>query len=158
VISLQIICQFLVRDEGEMKRWAQQLAPFLQPGDVLALEGDLGAGKTTFAQGLACGLGVEQQVDSPTFTMVKEYPGDLPFYHMDMYRIESVEEELGIEDYLAGQGICLVEWATRIKSLLPEETIWIEIDVQPDGARQVQLKAQHPCRVSYLCKELEKQR
>jgi tRNA threonylcarbamoyladenosine biosynthesis protein TsaE len=158
VISLQIICQFLIRNEGEMKRWAQQLAPFLQPGDVLALEGDLGAGKTTFAQGLACGLGVEQQVDSPTFTMVKEYQGDLPFYHMDMYRMESVEEELGIEDYLAGQGICVVEWATRIKPLLPEETIWIEIAVQPDGGRRVQLKAQHPRRVSHLCKELEKQR
>jgi tRNA threonylcarbamoyladenosine biosynthesis protein TsaE len=158
VIPLQAVCQFRIRAEWEMKRWAQQLAQFLQPGDVLALEGDLGAGKTTFAQGLALGLGIQQQVDSPTFSIIKEYPGDLPFYHMDVYRIESAEEALGIEDYFAGNGICLVEWAARIKSLLPEETIWIEICVQPDGVRQVQLKAQHPWRVSRLCKELRKKR
>jgi tRNA threonylcarbamoyladenosine biosynthesis protein TsaE len=153
VINLPEVCLFITHHDSETKELAARLAKLLQAGDVLAIDGDLGAGKTTFAQGLATGLGIEQKVDSPTFTIIKEYEGRLPFYHMDVYRIESADEELGLEDYFYGDGVCLVEWASQVEPLLPEETIWIEIRVLPDGMRQIQMKSNHR-RAIQLCKEL----
>jgi tRNA threonylcarbamoyladenosine biosynthesis protein TsaE len=147
-------CFFITKNERETKELAARIAKLLDRGAVLALEGDLGAGKTTFAQGMAEGLGVEQQVDSPTFTIVKEYEGRLPFYHMDVYRIDSPEEELGLEEYFYGEGICLVEWASRIEPILPEETIWLHLKVQPNGERQIRITSTHP-RAIRLCKELQ---
>lgn len=93
------------------------------PGDVYCLEGDLGVGKTVFTQGFAKGLGIEEPVQSPTFTIVQEYEeGRLPFYHFDVYRIGDVEEmdEIGYEDYIYGQGVSLIEWANLIGEILPE--------------------------------------
>ncbi|MBA4495572.1 tRNA (adenosine(37)-N6)-threonylcarbamoyltransferase complex ATPase subunit type 1 TsaE [Paenactinomyces guangxiensis] len=147
-------CCFITRNERETRGLALRMAKFLKRGDVLALEGDLGAGKTTFAQGLAEGLGIEQKVDSPTFTIVKEYGGQIPLYHMDVYRVESPDEELGLEEYFYGDGICLVEWASRVKPLLPEETVWLRLLVQANGDRHIQLISMHP-RSMRLCKELE---
>ncbi|SFJ73077.1 tRNA (adenosine(37)-N6)-threonylcarbamoyltransferase complex ATPase subunit type 1 TsaE [Thermoflavimicrobium dichotomicum] len=146
-------CQFISHSEAETKDLAHRIAKLLQPGDVLALEGDLGAGKTTFAQGLAEALGVTRQVDSPTFTIIKEYAGDIPFYHMDVYRLETVEEELGLDEYFYGDGICLVEWASRIASILPKETIYLDLKVQSDGSRQIQIHSSHQ-RAIHLCKGL----
>lgn len=147
-------CFFITKNERETKELAARIAKLLDRGAVLALEGDLGAGKTTFAQGMAEGLGVKQQVDSPTFTIVKEYEGRLPFYHMDVYRIDSPEEELGLEEYFYGEGISLVEWASRIEPILPEETIWLHLKVLPNGERQIQITSKHP-RAIRLCKELQ---
>ncbi|TCS93282.1 tRNA (adenosine(37)-N6)-threonylcarbamoyltransferase complex ATPase subunit type 1 TsaE [Hazenella coriacea] len=147
-------CLFITNDELETKQLAKQMALFLQAGDVLALEGDLGAGKTTFAQGLAEGLEVSDKVDSPTFTIIKEYNGRIPFYHMDVYRLDPETDELGLEDYFYGQGICLVEWASQVETLLPEQTIWLRLTVQSDGKRQIQLKS-NLIRVEQLCKELQ---
>lgn len=124
----------------ETKQFAYHLAQVLQPGDVLALEGDLGAGKTTFAQGFAAGLGIGEQIDSPTFTIIKEYHlSDTPFYHMDVYRINATDEQLGLEEYFDGEGICLVEWASRIEEWLPDETIRIVLTVLADGKREIQV-------------------
>lgn len=147
-------CLFNTKDEFETKNLAKHIATFLQAGDVLALDGDLGAGKTTFAQGLAKGLGISEQIDSPTFTIIKEYNGRLPFYHMDVYRVDEETDELGLEDYFYGSGVCLVEWASQVETLLPEHTIWLRFTVQPDGNRQIQLKSNH-IRVEQLCKELQ---
>lgn len=100
------------------------------PGDVYCLEGDLGVGKTVFTQGFAVGLGIEDPVQSPTFTIVQEYEdGRLPFYHFDVYRIGDVEEmdEIGYEDYIYGQGVSLIEWADLIKEILPEHFTKITI-------------------------------
>lgn len=100
------------------------------PGDVYCLEGDLGVGKTVFTQGFAVGLGIEDPVQSPTFTIVQEYEdGRLPFYHFDVYRIGDVEEmdEIGYEDYIYGQGVSLIEWADLIKEILPEHFLKITI-------------------------------
>lgn len=100
------------------------------PGDVYCLEGDLGVGKTVFTQGFAVGLGIEDPVQSPTFTIVQEYEdGRLPFYHFDVYRIGDVEEmdEIGYEDYIYGQGVSLIEWADLIKGILPEHFTKITI-------------------------------
>lgn len=94
-----------------------------EAGQIICLYGDLGVGKTVFTQGLAKGLGIEEAVQSPTFTIVKEYEdGRIPFYHFDVYRIGDIEEmdEIGYEDYIYGKGICLIEWADLIKEILPE--------------------------------------
>lgn len=101
------------------------------PGKIYALSGDLGVGKTVFTKGVAAGLLVKEQVNSPTFTIVQVYEsGRLPFYHFDVYRIGDLEEmdEIGYEDYFFGEGLCLVEWADLIKELMPKETIWITIE------------------------------
>lgn len=99
-------------------------------GEVYCLSGDLGVGKTLFTQGFAKGLGVEDSVNSPTFTIVQEYDGSVfPFYHFDVYRISEVEEmdEIGYEDYFYGDGVCLIEWAEMIDEILPKERTWITI-------------------------------
>ena len=100
-------------------------------GQVICLNGDLGVGKTVFTQGFARGLGVEEPVNSPTFTIVQEYgEGRLPLYHFDVYRIGDAEEmeEIGYEDYFFGEGVCLIEWASLIEELLPERAIRITIE------------------------------
>lgn len=126
------------KHEQETKKIATSLALVLQPGDVLALDGELGAGKTVFAKGIAAGLGIEEPVDSPTFTIVKEYEGEIPFFHLDVYRLES-DEPLGLEEYLDGDGVCLVEWASRIAEWLPDDAIHIRLSVQPDQTRKIEL-------------------
>lgn len=110
---------------------AFKMAQEAKPGQVYALIGDLGVGKTVFTKGFAEGLGIEEPVSSPTFTILQIYEeGRLPLYHFDVYRIEEPEEmeEVGFDDYVYGDGVCLIEWAGRIEELLPEETIWILIE------------------------------
>lgn len=104
-------------------RLGHRLGSEAKKGDLFCLSGDLGVGKTVFTQGFAKGLGVEEAVSSPTFTIVQEYEGSrLPFYHFDVYRIADIEEmeEIGYEDYFYGAGVCLVEWAELIEELLPK--------------------------------------
>lgn len=125
-------------NEEETRSLAAKIGTMLSKGSVIALRGELGAGKTTFSQGLAKGLGVEEYVDSPTFSILKIYEGRMPLYHMDVYRLEEDNaEELGLEEYLYGDGVSLVEWPSRIASLLPKETIFIEIEALPSGNRAI---------------------
>ena len=129
--------------------FSKQLGEVLQAKDVIVLEGDLGAGKTTFTKGLAKGLGVKRVVSSPTFTIIKEYKGRLPLYHMDVYRVQGSEEDLGFDEYFYGDGVTVVEWAHLIESQLPEELLKIslyhvgdttrKIVVEPIGSRYIQL-------------------
>lgn len=110
---------------------AYEMAQNAEPGQVYALIGDLGVGKTVFTKGFAEGLGIEEPVSSPTFTILQIYEeGRLPLYHFDVYRIEEPEEmeEVGFDDYIYGDGVCLIEWANRIEEILPEETIYIVIE------------------------------
>lgn len=114
---------------------AKQLGEAAEPGMVFTLTGDLGVGKTVFAQGLAEGLGITETINSPTFTIVQVYDeGRLPFYHFDVYRIGDVEEmdEIGYEDYFYGDGVCLIEWAELIEEILPgrRTQILIEKDLE----------------------------
>lgn len=107
------------------------LAKAAKAGEVYALLGDLGVGKTVFTQGFAKGLGITEPVSSPTFTIIQEYEeGRLPFYHFDVYRIADVEEmyEIGFDDYIEGDGVCLIEWANLISELLPEDITVIRIE------------------------------
>lgn len=124
----------------ETFRFAETLGREAQPGQIWALDGDLGAGKTVFCQGFAAGLGVTELVNSPTFTIVQEYTtGRLPLYHFDVYRIEEPEEleEIGCEEYFYGEGVCLIEWAERIRELLPENTRYIRLQKLPEKGENV---------------------
>ena len=121
---------------------ARQLAGELRRGDVLALAGDLGAGKTQFVKGLAAGLGVVGEVTSPTFTLIHEYPvqpGRLPLFHIDLYRLESDEEVLriGIDEYLHGDGITVVEWADKFEGLIPAGARWIWLKPMEGDQREI---------------------
>lgn len=137
----------------ETREWARRLAERARAGDVIALEGDLGAGKTTFAQGLAQGLGAPGVVNSPTFTIVKEYPGRVPLYHMDAYRIEDEFEELGLEEYFYGDGVTVVEWASRVPSLLPENLLTIRVNRLSEDERELVFQPRGE-RFERLCEEL----
>lgn len=123
--------KIISKSEKQTEELGLKLAKELKPGTVIALIGDLGSGKTALTKALAKGLGIEEQVTSPTFTIIQEYSGGrLPLYHFDVYRLEGEEDmyELGYEDYFYGDGVCVVEWADRIKELLPKNTIYINID------------------------------
>ncbi len=123
------------------------LAELLQPGDALALCGELGAGKTTFVQGIARGLGYTGAVTSPTFTLVREYAGRLRVYHVDVYRLERVQEaiELAFEEMLDGDGVLVVEWGDAVEELLPPEHLLVELRVPgPDERRIVALAGTGP--------------
>lgn len=119
------------------------LAGSLKPGAVVALYGDLGSGKTVLTKGIGSALGIaSEEISSPTFTIVNEYlAGTIPLFHFDAYRIESPEElfDLGYEDYFFGEGICIVEWADRIESLLPEHTIRLQLVHAGDGTRRIRM-------------------
>lgn len=116
---------------------AQRFAARLDPGTVIALSGELGAGKTVFAKGVAKGLGINEHITSPTFTIINEYGGEIPLYHMDAYRLSDESEalDIGVDEYLSYPGIVLVEWPERIETLLPAECIRVNIKKgwQDDG-------------------------
>lgn len=133
--------EFASRSLADTHRLAAALAGFLLPGSVLALDGDLGAGKTAFSQALAAALGVREVVNSPTFTLIKEYQGDeMPFYHMDVYRLTSEEAgELGLDDYFYGDGVTVIEWADRIGNLLPDARLRMYIETVGLDERTVRL-------------------
>ena len=116
-----------------------RLAARLAPGDVVALTGELGAGKTCFVQGLVRGLGVTTAATSPTFVLVNEYRGRLPVHHVDAYRTQSLTEllDLGLEELIAGSGVTLVEWADRCEPLLPARTIRVHIEGVGDEPRRI---------------------
>ena len=115
--------EYISRSEGETEALGARLAGLLSPGAVVALYGDLGAGKTAFTRGIARGLGIAGRVTSPTFTIVNEYEGDLPLFHFDLYRLGSAEElfDIGWGDYLARNGVCVVEWSQRADDVLAAE-------------------------------------
>jgi tRNA threonylcarbamoyladenosine biosynthesis protein TsaE len=111
---------------GRTYALGRALGELMQAGDVILLEGELGAGKTAFTQGIGLGLGVSATINSPTFTILKEYEGRLPLYHFDLYRLDEPDElyELGFEDYFRGEGVCVVEWAERGEFKDDEEPVW----------------------------------
>ena len=127
--------------------YAKKLAENAKPGQVYTLTGDLGVGKTVFTKGFASGLSIDEPVDSPTFTIVKEYlSGRLNFYHFDVYRIGDVSEmdEIGYEDYFYSDGVCIIEWANLIEEIIPNDAISITIEKDLEKGfdyRKIQLKA-----------------
>lgn len=145
--------QLNTTDSNETSQFAARLAGFLQPGDVIALEGDLGAGKTTFTKGLAKGLDIKKTVNSPTFTIIKEYRGRLPLYHMDVYRVADAFEDLGFDEYFEGDGVTVVEWAHLIEEQLPAEMLTIYLYHEDQDQRKMVFVPKGK-RYEQLCKEI----
>ncbi len=145
--------ELMTHSAEETMAKSEALGKWMNGGEVLLLEGDLGAGKTTFTKGLAKGLEIKRNVNSPTFTIIKEYQGRLPLYHMDVYRLADSEEDLGFDDYFEGEGVTVVEWAHLIEEFLPEERLEIYIYHQGDDERKIVLTPRGE-RYEAICKEL----
>lgn len=139
---------FLCKSAAETVELGHALSSQLKAGDVVAFYGDLGAGKTTMIKGVAAGLGVAEVVKSPSFVMITEYRGRVPVYHIDLYRLGASDdgpkepvmsskecEALGFEDYLSGDGICLIEWAERAELILPQDATRIRMSVEGSARR-----------------------
>ena len=131
------------RSASETIRIGKSIGSHLRAGDVVALVGELGAGKTQFIKGLATGAGVGKPtyISSPSFTLINEYPGKVPFYHIDLFRLKSQKEAegLGLEDYFQGRGITAIEWADKIPSFLPDEMLSIHIVYTGKNRRSVEI-------------------
>lgn len=121
--------KLITKNEEETRKLAAYLGDLLEGGMTVLLEGQLGAGKTTFTKGLAESLGIRRAVKSPTYTLIREYTdGRLPLYHMDLYRMEDAEDEdLGLEEYFFGQGVTVVEWGKFMQEDLPEDYLYVEL-------------------------------
>jgi tRNA threonylcarbamoyladenosine biosynthesis protein TsaE len=134
---------FQTKSSAETIRIGKSIGSRLLPGDVVALVGELGAGKTQFIKGLAAGVGIGNPtyISSPSFTLINEYPGKIPFYHIDLFRLEREKEaeELGLEDYFQGGGITAIEWADKIPSLLPKEMLFIHIAYVGNNIRSIEI-------------------
>lgn len=121
----------------------EKIGSLLKKGDIIALQGDLGAGKTTITKGIAKALGVEENITSPTFCLISEYSGKMPLYHMDVYRLEGADDfaNLGTEDMLYGNGVTLIEWSEKIMSELPKKTIILKLEAtgENSGERNIYL-------------------
>lgn len=125
-----------IRDEEDLIELAQNIESEKFPNMVICLNGELGSGKTVFAKAFASAMGIDE-VSSPTFSIIKEYVGELPFYHMDVYRVEKNVENLGIEEYFTKGGVTIIEWAGMIKEYLPKERLDIKIKVTGENTRLV---------------------
>jgi tRNA threonylcarbamoyladenosine biosynthesis protein TsaE len=123
----------------ETQTLGQQIGQLAQPGDVYLLSGRLGAGKTCLTQGIAWGLGITEYAASPTFVLMRELKGRLMLYHIDLYRLDHLEEiaDLGLDDYFYGKGICVVEWAEKGLAILPEENLLVQINYLSDNERRL---------------------
>ena len=134
--------QVETRSLAETLEFGRRLSRELQRGDVIALSGELGVGKTALVKGIARGLGITVEVTSPTFTLIHEYGGGrLPLFHVDLYRLDSVPQALavGIEEYLNGAGVTVIEWAERIAPLLPPHTTRIRIEALGEDTRRIEI-------------------
>ena len=126
----------------QTQKLGMRIGELALPGDVFLLVGDLGAGKTCLTQGVAWGLDIKEYTMSPSFVIVRELYGRLPLYHIDLYRLDRIEEsmELGLDEYLYGRGVCVVEWAEKALSILPAEHLLIEIGYLADTERNFRMK------------------
>jgi tRNA threonylcarbamoyladenosine biosynthesis protein TsaE len=133
------VLELVSKSPEETHRLGQELGRLARPGDILLLTGQLGAGKTCLTQGIARGLGVEGYATSPTFVVMNQYQGRLIMYHIDLYRIDTLAEvmDLGLDDYLYGDGVCVVEWADKALEAFPAERLLVEMGFISDTSRSV---------------------
>jgi len=140
----------------QTQQFGTEIGKLAQAGDLILLVGNLGAGKTCLTQGIAWGVGFDGYASSPSFVLVKEYPGRLILYHIDLYRLDDIEEisELGIDDYLYGEGICVVEWADKAPDYFPSEHLIISIEHISESERHLRLQGNGP-RYTHLTEQLK---
>ncbi len=136
--------ELVSRSPEETQKVGEALGKHASSGDVILLVGDLGSGKTCLTQGIARGLGVKETARSPTFVLVSQYRGRLPLYHADLYRVDNVDEvwDLGLDDYLFGEGVTVVEWAEKASEVVPSEHLLIKMEYLGDMERRLTLKAE----------------
>jgi len=132
------------RSAEETIKLGEKIARRLKPGSIVALSGDLGAGKTTLVKGIAKGLGVKnyRYVNSPSFVLVKEYKGKIPLFHFDIYRLNNLKdiEDIGYEDYLAGRGVVVIEWAKKMNRILPKDHLDVTLKIKGPNKRVIDIK------------------
>ena len=134
--------KFICTNKEETQELGKLIASFSFRGEVITLKGQLGAGKTTFSQGFANGLNIQGIINSPTFNIVKCYfNASIPLYHIDAYRLEDLHQDLGLEEYIEGDGVCLVEWAEFIQEVIPNELLKIEIEIIEEDKRSITIEA-----------------
>jgi tRNA threonylcarbamoyladenosine biosynthesis protein TsaE len=150
--------KLISRSPAETNQLGTRLGELAQPGDIFFLSGNLGTGKTCLTQGIVWGLGSREYALSPTFVLMREIQGRLPLYHMDLYRLDQVEEitDLGLDDYLYGRGLCVIEWAEKGLSVLPAEYLLVKIDYLTDNERKFEFIA-HGKRYEKLLSQLKSQ-
>lgn len=139
-----------MRSEIETIEFAQNLESEKFPNMIICLNGELGSGKTLFTKGFASALGIKENITSPTFNIIKEYDGELPLFHMDVYRLDGKTDGVGIEEYFTKGGVVIIEWANTIKDILPEERLDIKIKVAGENSR-VLLVEPHGKQYEELC-------
>ena len=142
-ITSQNRMEIISHSHKQTQKSGKTLGQLAKPGDVILLTGNLGAGKTCLTQGIAWGLDINEFAASPSFTIMREHYGRLPLYHFDFYRLGSIEDiyDLGIDDYLFGNGLCVIEWAEKGMDIMPEERLLIEIEYISENERKLDLKA-----------------
>lgn len=123
----------------DTEEFGKRLGNVLKKGDIVCLNGDLGAGKTTLTKSIGIGLGVSEYITSPTFALINEYDGRLKVYHFDVYRLENIDEldDLGFDEYFFGDGVCIIEWAEKIEGMLPKEIIVLNIEKGEESDKRV---------------------
>ena len=132
--------EIIIDGLSEMEYFAKQLGNEVFPGFLLCLEGDLGAGKTTFTKFFGKEMGVEDIINSPTFTIMKIYDGDLELFHMDVYRLQGIGADYDLEEYIYGEGVCVIEWYKNIIESLPKEKLVIEIEIIDESKRLLKIE------------------
>lgn len=132
--------KLITNSEFETIEIAQNIESEKFPNMVICLNGELGSGKTMFVKGIANALGINEVITSPTFNIIKEYEGELPLYHLDVYRLDEASNDIGIEEYFSKGGIVVIEWAENIKDILPEERLDIKIKVLGENKRSLVFK------------------
>lgn len=131
----------LVYSAEDTIQLGKRIGKALKPKDVVLLIGDLSAGKTTLTKGIGLGLGVTKIINSPTFTIVKEYKGKYPLYHLDLYRLNGLNTDFDLEEFIEGDGVCVIEWPYQIKEILPDEYLQVEFTQIEETGRQIQVEA-----------------
>jgi len=130
----------IIANIDEMKEFAKQVSNELFPGFVLCLEGDLGAGKTTFTKYLGLGMGISDTINSPTFTILKVYEHNVNLYHMDVYRLNGIGADYDLEEFIYGDGVCVIEWYRHIQDSLPDDKLVIDIEIIDENKRLLKIE------------------
>lgn len=128
---------FYTKDALETIELGKKIGNLLNPGDVILLTGDLSAGKTTITKGIGQALGITRVINSPTFTIVKTYNGKCPLYHLDLYRLDGLNNDFDLEDYIEGDGVCVIEWPFQVSEILPDEYLEIKIERIDEFSRSI---------------------
>lgn len=131
---------WISEDSFQTILFGEKIGRLLKPNDVILLIGDLACGKTTMTKGIGKSLGVRQVINSPTFTIVKEYEGSIPLYHLDLYRMDGIQNDFDLEEYFDKNGVCVVEWPYQVKELLPKEYLKIEMERMDESKRKITLQ------------------